>query len=289
MRRLALVAASTIAVACASHTTPSSNPTPANPPPGAPPPAPGKPAEVVRFGPSSLRYVAHQVLHAEQQLGTQTQVITRGTQIFLTATIVGPADSLGYRWTVRIDSIALDSGTTLPPGIDLAAARGLVYDGRLMPSGTASIGLASDSARAAPFEQLLGLLDTFYPRLPIGGVVAGSEWTDTTARQDRVVIDATRRSVNQSRAGSWEDRGGIRALRVDVTSTYTIEGSGTQRNQPVQVKGSGIETLRHFLAADGRYLGAEGTDSSKITVTFPYQTVEIPAIRILRTTVIAQP
>jgi hypothetical protein len=221
--------------------------------------------------------------------GQATQVIDRGTKLFLTATIVGPADSLGYRLTFTVDSIALDSGTTLPPTIDLNAARGLVYDGRLTASGASTMTLVSDSTRAAAFAQLLGLLRAFYPRLPHTGLVPGAEWADTTTTDDRVVIDVTRRSVNNSRVANWEDRGGVRALRLDVTSTYTVSGKGTQSNQPVEVTGSGTETTRHFIAVDGRYLGAEGTDSSTISVTFPYQSVTIPAVRVLRSTIVAQP
>jgi len=294
MRRLFVLAAAAGALSC-SPKNPSSQPTPVNPPaPPAAPPPPGAPRPSgqpgLRLGPSALRYIAHQSLHAEQQLQPgQTQVIERGTRLFLTATIVGPADSSGYRLTFTVDSIALDSGTTLPPNIDLTAARGLVYDGRLSNAGVARITLLSDSTRAAAFVQLLGLLRTFYPRLPREGLVPGAEWTDTTTADDRAVIDVTRRSVNRSRVATWEDHGGIRALPLDVTASYTLSGKGTQANQPVEVSGAGIETTRHFVAADGRYLGAEDTDSSTLSVTFPYQSVTIPAIRVLRSTVIAQP
>jgi hypothetical protein len=292
MRRFLFLAAAASALSCTPKSPPS-NPIPVNPPaapPAVPPPAPPSAATGLRLGPSSLHYVAHQALHAEQQLpGQATQVIDRGTKLFLTATIVGPADSLGYRLTFTVDSIALDSGTTLPPTIDLNAARGLVYDGRLTASGASTMTLVSDSTRAAAFVQLLGLLRSFYPRLPHTGLVPGAEWADTTTTDDRVVIDVTRRSVHNSRVANWEDRGGIRALRLDVTSTYTVSGKGTQSNQPVEVTGSGTETTRHFIAVDGRYLGAEGRDSSTISVTFPYQSVTIPAVRVLRSTIVAQP
>jgi len=233
--------------------------------------------------------MAHQSLHAEQELQGQTQVIVRGTRLFLTATVVGPADSLGYRLTFTIDSIALDSGTTVPPTVDLSAARGLVFDGRLTPSGVSTLTLVTDSTRAAPFVQLLGLLQTFYPHLPTAGLILGAEWTDTTTADDRVVIDVKRRSINHSRAATWEQRAGIRALRLDVTSTYSVSGSGSQLNQPVEVTGSGTGTAHYFIAVDGRYLGGEGTDSSTITVRFPYQSAVIPATRILRSTTILLP
>src|SRR5712692_5332934 len=279
MRRVLFVAAAITALSCTPKNPPST-PTPAN--------APAAP-QGLRLGPSALRYMAHQSLHAEQELQGQTQVIVRGTRLFLTATVVGPADSLGYRLTFTIDSIALDSGTTVPPTVDLSAARGLVFDGRLTPSGVSTLTLVTDSTRAAPFVQLLGLLQTFYPHLPTAGLILGAEWTDTTTADDRVVIDVKRRSINHSRAATWEQRASIRALRLDVTSTYSVSGSGSQLNQPVEVTGSGTGTAHYFIAVDGRHLGGEGTDSSTITVRFPYQSAVIPATRILRSTTILLP
>src|SRR5438876_8434258 len=235
MRRVLLVAAAITALGCTPKNPPST-PTPANPPAAAPPPAPPQPPappaapQGLRLGPSALHYMAHQSLHAEQELQGQTQVIVRGTRLFLTAIVVGPADSLGYRLTFTIDSIALDSGTTVPPTVDLSTARGVVYDGRLTPSGVSTLRLMSDSTRAAPFVQLLGLLQTLYPHLPAAGLVIGAEWTDTSTADDRVVIDVKRRSINHSRAATWEDRAGIRALRLDVNSTYNVSGSGSQLN-----------------------------------------------------------
>ena len=101
MRRLALVAASTLAMACASHSTPS-NPTPANPaaPPPAPPPSP---TQTVRLGPSTLRYALAQTIHVEQELPTGPQTLDYGLRVLLRATINGPADSVGYPTTVTID------------------------------------------------------------------------------------------------------------------------------------------------------------------------------------------
>src|SRR5439155_22977427 len=102
-------------------------------------------------------------------------------RLFFAATLVAPADSLGYRLTFTIDSIALDSGTTVPPTVDLSAARGLVYDGRLTPAGVSRLTLVSDSTRAAPFVQLLGLLQTFYPPLRSAGLIASAECARATS------------------------------------------------------------------------------------------------------------
>src|SRR5712664_3391708 len=192
MRRALLVAAAITALSCTPRNPPSTPP-PANPPAAPPPAPPASPAPAppsaapqgLRLGPSALRYMAHQSLHAEQELQGQTQVIVRGTRLFVTAIVVGPADSLGYRLTFTVDSIALDSGTTVPPTVDISAARGLVYDGGLTPSGVSKLTLVSDSTRAAPFVQLLGLLQTLYPHLPTAGLILGAECFVTSSADHR--------------------------------------------------------------------------------------------------------
>jgi len=65
----------------------------------------------------------------------QTQVIDRGFRLFLAATIAGPADSAGYPLSFTLDSIVPDSGSAIPPTVNLASARGLRYSGRLTPAG----------------------------------------------------------------------------------------------------------------------------------------------------------
>ena len=293
MRRSLLTGLTTLALACGGHPKPATTPTPVNPAAPPPPPAVNPPAnratDGIRLGPSALRYLIHQSLHAEQQLQGQTQVIDRGTKLFVTATIVGPADSLGYRLTLTVDSIALDSGTTVPGGLDLTNARGLVYDGRLTTNGKAALGLVSDTARAAPFIQLIDVLKTFYPALPKNGVTPGADWSDSSTTLDHVVVEVTRRSANRSRATTWEQQGATRILTIEKTATYAVAGSGTQSNQPVEVSGTGVESSRYVIAADGRYLGGEASDSSSITVTLPYQNATVPAIRVLRSTVAVLP
>lgn len=290
--RIGLAVVTLAAVACGSHAKPSTTPTPANRPPVAPPavqPPVSRSNDGVRLGPSVLRYMIHQSLHAEQQLQGQTQVIDRSTKLFVTATIVGPADSLGYRLTFTVDSIALDSGTTLPGGLDLTNARGLVYDGRLTTDGKTALGLVSDTARAAPFIQLIDVLKTFYPELPKTGVTPGAEWSDSSTGIDHVVVEVTRRSANRSHVTNWEQQGNTRILTIEKAATYAVAGSGTQGNQPVQVSGNGAESSRYVIAADGRYLGGDASDSSSITVTLPYQNATVPAIRVLRSTVAVLP
>src|SRR6266581_6792559 len=132
MRRVLLVAAALTALSCTPK-TPSSNPTPANPP-GAPPPPPAAPPPVavqgLRLGPSALRYAMHTVIHIDQEFQGMRQPLDFGLRAFFAVTITGPADSSGYPTTITIDSIAPDSGTTPPMGINLGAAKALSFAGR---------------------------------------------------------------------------------------------------------------------------------------------------------------
>src|SRR2546422_5395775 len=113
-----LFALALLATACASHSRPAT-PAPGTPPTAPPPPPPPAPpaapprasSEVVRLGPSALRYVSHQVVHIDQEFQGMRQPSDFGLRSFFRVTIAGPADSAGYATTVTVDSIVPDSGS----------------------------------------------------------------------------------------------------------------------------------------------------------------------------------
>jgi len=245
--------------------------------------------DVVRLGPSALRYVVQHRSHVEEQYPGQTRTADQGLRVFLAATIVGPADSIGYPLTFTVDSVVLDSGTTLPPTINLAAGRGLRYTGHLTPAGEFKQTSTSDSSMAQVLIQVVGSFRNFYPRMPLAGLKPGADWTDTTSSNDRVAIDVNIKVVAHSRTGTWEERNGSRCLRVESNSTYSVAGSGTQMNQPLEVTGTGSRTSVQFVAVDGRYLGGEAHDSSAIVVGLPMQGMTVPVHQITRSTITVLP
>ena len=288
MRRLVLVGASLIVMACAPHSPPSP-PAPVIPPPappGAPPPAP---PQGLRLGPSALRYAMHQVIHIEQEFQGMRQPLDFGLRIYFAVTITGPADSSGYPTTVTIDSIAPDSGTTAPMGINLGAARGLSFVGRLAPTGDFRNQVASDSVAAQSLSPIVGSFKNFFPRLPASGLTLGATWTDTTTTSDRAAGNVTVTNISRSHAAAWEDRGGTRVMRLEVTSTFTIKGSGEQAGQPFEVAGTGVRSGADYIAVDGRYMGGESRDSTTMTITLPIQAMTIPRTQVSRTTVTVLP
>lgn len=288
MRRLLFVAAGVIALSCTPKSPPSI-PTPVIPPPappGAPPPAP---PQGVRLGPSALRYVMHQVIHIEQEFQGIRQPLDFGLRIYFAVTITGPADSTGYPTTVTIDSIAPDSGTTAPMGINLGAAKGLSFVGRLAASGEFRNQAASDSVAAQSLSPIVGSFKNFFPRLPASGLALGGTWTDTSTTSDRAAGTVTVTSISRSYAAAWEDRGGIRVMRLDVTSTFTIKGGGSQAGQPFEVAGTGVRGGVDYIAVDGRYMGGESRDSTNMTITLPIQAMTIPRTQVSKTTVTVRP
>lgn len=292
MRRFVLVAAGSIALACASQSTPSSTPNPqqppAPPPPGAPPPAPAA-TQTVRLGPSALRYLMHQVVHIEQEFQGIRQPLDFGLRVYFAVTISGPADSSGYPTTITIDSVVPDSGTAVPMNINLGAAKGLSFRGRLSTRGEFRNQVPSDSAAAQSLSPIVGSFRNFFPRVPAGGLTLGADWTDTTTENDRAAGDITITSVNRSRAGAWDERNGTRALRLEVTSDFKIQGSGQQAGQPFEVNGTGQRSGVDYIAVDGRYLGGEARDSTNMTIVLPVQSMTIPRTQASRTTVTVLP
>src|SRR5712671_214393 len=285
MRRVLLVAAALTAVSCAPKNPPS-HPTPANPA-GAPPPPPAAPPpsaqQAVRLGPSAQRYVMHTVVHIDQEFQGMHQPLDFGLRAFFAVTITGPADSLGYPTTITIDSIAPDSGTTPPMGINLGAAKALSFVGRLTPKGEFRSRSVSDSVAAQALSPVVGSFKNFFPRLPPGGLTLGATWTDTTVENDRAAGSVTVTSINHAHAAAWEDHNGARVMRLEVMSEFTIKGSGQQGGQPFEVAGSGVRSGVDFISVDGRYMGGESRDSTAMTITLPIQAMTIPRTQASKT------
>lgn len=289
--RLLGVAVVTIATACTSRTTPTTAATPVSPtaPPPAPPPASVRPTDVIRLGPSTLRYTTHQLVRIEQELPTGRQQVTYGLRPFYRVTIIGPADSVGYPMTVSIDSIVPDSGTTVPMNVDLRVARGLSFVGRLTPQGDFRNPTPSDSVAAQAVSPIVGSFRNFFPRLPASGITLGATWTDSLTTNDRATGNVTVRSATRSHAAGLEERNGVRCVRIETAATFTIQGGGEQLGQRFDVAGTGVRNGIDYIAVDGRYLGGESTDSTNMTITLPVQSTTIPRTQVSKTTVTVLP
>jgi hypothetical protein len=211
-------------------------------------------------------------------------------RVFLTARIAGPRDTAGYEVTHVVDSIVADSGSFMPPTLNLVAARGLRFAGRLTPSGEVRDITPSDTAQARLFGQLLGSVRDFYPRLPAQGLRADASWIDTLTTTERSAgSEVVLRAVRQWTARGWEECYGRRCLRLESEGSHTVLGSGEQGGQPFEMTGSGTRRGLDFVSADGRYLGGEARDSASILVTLPAQGMTVPIRQMVHSTVTVLP
>lgn len=287
--RVALLGA-TLALACPPAPPPAGTP-PAPTEPGAPAPPPPAPTTDLGIGltPGAQRYVLHYRRRVEQEIAGQ-QPTDMSYRAYVSARIAEPADALGYEVSHTIDSIVADSGSFVPPTVNLAVARGLRLTGRLGPSGAVHDVVPSDTAQARFASQFLGSLRDFYPRLPAGGLRPWSSWTDTTTSTERTAgSEVAQRAVSDHRASGWTYCDGARCLRVDVDGSYTVFGSGEQGGQPFELVGNGTRTMVQLLSAGGHYLGGETRDSAMLSVTLPAQGMTVPIRQTLYYTIAVSP
>jgi hypothetical protein len=293
------VLGSAYAAACAGGTPRTSVPAPATTVAAASPDAPisatigsvaPKRPDVIRYGPSAVRYVVHRQLHIQQVLGEQTQAQNVGARIFVAAAITGPADSVGYPATYVVDSIVPDSGTPAPIVDNVAKVRKLVFAGRVAPRGDFLNSVASDSALAQSVVQLLGNFHDFLPRLPSDGLKPGAAWTDTVeTTQKGSGSEVSRHAITLATAAAWEEYLGARRVRVTGTQTYRVTGGGKNAGQPFELSGTGTGSGVSYIGADGRYLGGEWQDSTTLTVRLPVQGVSVPVVQVTHVSVTVLP
>jgi hypothetical protein len=233
------------------------------------------------LGPSAVRYVVRQHHHIEQDMGMGMQPQDMGFSVFVSATIVGPADTAGYPATLTIDSIVPDTAAPPPPVINLASARGLAYRAHLTRFGELRNPVASDTAIAQSLGQLIGGFRNFFPRLPAAGVAPGATWTDSSTTTDPSAVSTlTVRTQSHHVAAAWETGGSERRLPIDVAATFVISGNGNAGGQSFTLAGTGRQSMRSYLAPDGRFLGGEATDTTDMTITLTAQGMVVPRHQI---------
>jgi hypothetical protein len=293
-RRPMLALSLCLAAACGGYSNagaPGAAPSPSpTPPPATPAPVAPTPREGLHLTPGATRYAVRQNVHIEQDFTGLPPTIDLRYTLYLTALIGAPADSVGWPTTFTVDSVVVDSGSQLPPQIDLSAARGFRISGQLTATGEFRDSAPSDSVAAANLGNLLPRFRSFFPRLPANGVQPGDHWTDSTTATDvSGGTTITTRSFNIRTATNWENRGVLRVLRIESSASYTFNGSGEQSGAPFTLDGSGQATGLQFLASDGRYVGGEARDSATLTIDLPMQGITIPRRQLARTTISVLP
>jgi hypothetical protein len=185
-----------------------------------------------------------------------------------------------------IDSLHAEGGLMTPAEVN--RARGTELSGTLSPDGQVTE-LSGDSALTGQLQSVATTIKQFFPRIPANGAEPGGQWSDTSEIKTSGATQLTIRSINERRATEWTQYAGQRSLRIDVTSHYTLSGTGQQMGQDFTLKGVGLKSAIQYLSADGRYLGATSRDSSSFTVALSAIGLTIPSIQIRFDTVSVVP
>ena len=122
-RRLLLVPTVCCAVGCTGgHSNTGAGGATPNPVPSTPA-APAPRGAALQLAPGTTRYFVRQDVHVQQDYAGLPPSINLRYGLYLTATIAGPVDTSGYLASFNVDSVTVDSGSQLPPQINLAAAK----------------------------------------------------------------------------------------------------------------------------------------------------------------------
>lgn len=212
--------------------------------------------------------------------GPQRQRFSVST--FVTVTL---SDTSGGK-TVHavIDSMRADTATPVGPGA-LDSVRGTELHGFVGPGGRLQSLRVLRETSLAP--QVAGVLRQLFPALR-PGVKPGDRWTDTTETGDPAGAAgmAVRRITTYQAQRDPRASGGV---RVDASFTATVNGTQPTPGGTATIRGNGSGTESYYLAPDGRYLGGNSNQSSRLTVSgefapkpVPITLTETMAVRELR-------
>ena len=272
--RFALGAAVLAISACASSSTGGASPGTPAPAPGAEAPAAASPAPSKPTGkaialkpPAFTRYQLQRTDTLELKLPDSTSQMQayRWSAWIDTRT---SAETGGFHLVLTLDSleVAVSGVPLLQPALD--SARGTRWTAHLATDGRlSSIETDRESSIARQFESMLRYL---YPPLPGGEARSGTTWTDTATvptRAQNFDVQETERTDYIATGPAVHGSGTV--LVIGGNGTFTRTGTGSQYDQPMQYQSSGQRRVTFYLATEGAPAGAEGTETSQVTVTVP--------------------
>lgn len=235
-------------------------------------PTPAPPAAVL-YQPGRTSYQLVQHRHVEQMVQGQPLTADVETRILLTVSLA-PRDT-GLAATFVIDSITVEGGPVFPAEA-VVAAHGAQLGGTLLPGGALTPLQVADTANPL-LQQIVFLLQDFFPGTPRAGATAGARWTDTTDEQGTSGgADIRVRAVNTRTSPAWTTFAGAEALEILTDAMIEISGTGAQAGQEFTVAGAGRGHGRHYLASDGRLIGGSRADTVTMAVALTGTGITIP-------------
>lgn len=203
--------------------------------------------------------------------GQGEQKVRIGYIAFLTVVADDSAGGKSVRAT--LDSISADS--TADPNFTgpILAAKGATGAGFVDANGKLDGFESADTAKAIQMGTLRGLVGSLFPKVK-ATAKAGDSWTDTTETTDSVGPGpSTRRAVTSYKASA----GAAKALKYDLTSSYSIAGSAPNG---VVYEGSGRNVATFQRSEDGYMVDGTFNDNSDLSLTHPSLSEPMPVANV---------
>lgn len=273
-RRLAVIAAVSLAAACSQASSPVEQPAPKTPPRPSGGPAAAPTADPTRtlilYRPSApARYALERRDSLTLELpGGATQIQQSSRTAYLTVAI---ADAAGaYHATIRLDSLRQEVAGTVAAD-SVLRAEGTTWTASLTPQGRLSA-LTADRASGVA-DQVEAALPALFPVLPPAGLGEGTQWTDTTERTLKAdAFDVRERAVTSYQVQKHDGA----VYTIAAATVFQRTGTGGQAAQPMEMASAGTRQAVYRFSRDAGVLDAEGADSAEMTITIPAVGQSVP-------------
>ena len=246
-------------------------------PPASGAPAPAMPATASswRFALAPGEYIYHVANDAAILLATDT--LAQRDSVTTSARVtyrLAPAGGGSLSLAGTVDSFTVVSGGRVQPAN--APTAPVAFSGTIDPSRhhvELANALTGDCTSAA--TPLLAVARDLLVAPPPSFAV-GTVWHDTvTTMGCRGTIPVSTRSVQRYEVQGADTFAGVSAVRIARASTVSLSGSASPRGQPVSIAGSGAAaSALYFDPARGRFLGATGESTTKLTLSASGQSRE---------------
>ena len=207
----------------------------------------------------------------DETFQTQVTVKTAWVKLSLRAAVDG------FDADLRLDSMRLDRPNQLvQPLVDSAV--GTRWRGRLRPDG--HVDSLTPDRQSVLGEQLRTMFHRLFPVLPPGGARRNDQWADSAGMPFQLLPAVSARETRSSRyrAVRTETTEGVRTLRIESVTGYSVSGGGTSFGQRLDLTGSGVATGVHLLSLAGILQQASVIDSVSVSLSLPAIGQTVPTV-----------
>ncbi len=220
-------------------------------------------AQQFHYAPGTSHY--HMTVHAkitQTVMGQTNDAELNSGQKFTMALAQKAPDTLAM--TVTIDSITQTTSMGPTPGLD--ALMGKQVQALLSPTGE-FYSKAAVGDTAAALESVADQLVHILPRVR-KPLAAGATWTDTsTVTGVQSGLTVKRQVISTFTVAGDTTIGSTTAWKITRNSSSTTSGLGNVQGQNASMDGTSTGTGMVFLSHDGNFLGGQGQENVKATLT----------------------